>query len=67
MTNTQIEAKTAFLENQQAEMLRQYENAPDTERKAIINQVNSLMPVLSGEHKTFWLDFRNKLANKRSL
>ena len=67
MTNTQIEAKRAYLENRQAEMLKQYENAPDAERKAIINQVNSLMPVLNGEHKEFWLDFRSKLVNKKSL
>ena len=64
MTNAQIEAKNAYLENQQNEMLKQYEQCPDAERKAIINQVNSLMPVLQGEQKQFWLDFRNKLANR---
>ena len=63
MTNAQIEAKRAYLDNQQSEMLKQYENAPDAERRAIINQVNALMTALRGEHKTFWLDFRNKLAN----
>lgn len=64
MTNTQIEAKNAYLENQQAEMLKRYDQCPDAERLAIINQVNSLMPVLKGEQKSFWLDFRNKLANR---
>ena len=67
MTNTQTKAKAAFLENQQAEMLKRYEQCPDAERKSVINQVNSLMPVLHGEHKSFWLDFRNKLANKKAI
>ncbi len=64
MTTEQIEAKRAFLENQQAAMLKQYKHCPDAERKAVINQVNSLMPVLKGEQKQFWLSFRNKLANR---
>ncbi len=64
MTNAQIEAKNAYLENQQAEMLKRYDECPDAERKAIINQVNSLMPVLRGEQKEFWLNFRNKLVNR---
>ncbi len=64
MTNAQIEAKNAYLENQQNEMLERFDQVDDAERKAIINQVNSLMPVLQGKQKEFWLDFRNKLANR---
>lgn len=64
MTNTQIEAKNAYLENQKNEMLQRFEQVDDAERKAIINQVNSLMPVLHGKQKEFWLDFRNQLANR---
>lgn len=64
MTNAQIEAKNSYLENQQNEMLERYEQVDDAEKKAIINQVNSLMPVLQGKQKEFWLNFRNKLANR---
>lgn len=64
MTNAQTQAKDAYLEKQRNEMLKIYEQTDGAERAAIINQINSLMPVLKGEQLEFWLDFRRKLANR---
>jgi hypothetical protein len=54
-------AKQAHLDNQQAQMLTTYQNADQNERKAIIKQIDSFLPVISGDEKSFWLKFRQKL------
>lgn len=62
LTQEQLDAKQAYLNKQLATMLACYENADSTERKAIIKQVDSFLPVTrSKDEKTFWLKFRYKL------
>jgi hypothetical protein len=41
--------------------LIRYRNAGKNERSAIIRQIDSFLPVISGDEKTFWLSFRQKL------
>ncbi len=61
LTQTQQQAKQAFLNRQQDEMLAIYQNANTNERKAIIKQIDSFLSVVSPDAKTFWLKFRRKL------
>lgn len=61
LTQTQQEAKTAYLNNQQDKMLAIYKDASVTEKKAIIKQIDSFLPVTSEAEKVFWLKFRRKL------
>lgn len=61
LTQTQRNTKQAFLDKQQAEMLTTYQNADQTERNAIINQIDSFLEVIPKDAKIFWLKFRQKL------
>ena len=61
LTQTQLDAKQAFSDNQQAEMLAQYEKVSPNEREAIINQINAFLPVVSEDGKKFWTEFQSKL------
>jgi len=61
LTQNQKDAKQSFLDNQQAQMLITYQNADQNERKAIIRQIESFLPVTKGDEKSFWLKFRQKL------
>lgn len=61
LTQNQKDAKQAFLDNQQAQMIARYEKADQNERKAIIRQIDSFLPVTKGDEKSFWLKFRRKL------
>lgn len=61
LTQTQKEAKAAFLNYQQDNMLAIYEKADTNERKAIIRQIDSFLSVISQDEKSFWLKFRRKL------
>lgn len=62
LTQEQKDAKQAYLNNHQAQMLNHYQNARTNERKAIIRQIDSFLPVTkSQDEKTFWLKFRYKL------
>ncbi len=62
LTQTQLDAKQAYLNRQQEQMLAQYQNADQTERKAIIRQIDSFLPITrSRDEKNFWLKFRRKL------
>ena len=61
LTQTQIDAKEAYLSRQQEQMLALYEKADTSERKAIIKQIDSFLSVVSKEQKIFWLKFRRKL------
>jgi len=42
-------------------MLALYKNAEQTERKAIIKNIDSFLSVISKDEKIFWLKFRRKL------
>lgn len=61
LTQTQINAKEAYLNRQQDEMLALYEKADTSERNAIIKQIDGFLSVVSKEEKLFWLKFRRKL------
>ena len=61
LTQTQQQAKQAFLNRQQDEMLAIYQNADTTERNAIIKHIDSFLSVLPQDAKIFWLKFRRKL------
>jgi len=61
LTQTQQDAKQAYLDRQQAEMLAIYQNADQAERKAIIKQIDSFLEIVPKDSKTFWLKFRRKL------
>ncbi len=61
LTQTQIDAKQAYLDRQQVEMLVIYQNADKTERKAVIKQIDSFLEIVPKDAKTFWLMFRRKL------
>ncbi len=61
LTQNPKDAKQAYLDNQQAQMLTRYQNADRKERVAIIKQIDSFLPVINGDEKKFWLSFRQKL------
>jgi hypothetical protein len=61
LTQTQTDAKQAFLNRQQDEMLAMYKKADKTERNAIIKQIDGFLSIVNQEQKSFWLKFRRKL------
>ena len=61
LTQTQQDAKQAHLDRQQAEMLTIYQNAHQTERNAVIRQIDSFLAIVPKDAKIFWLKFRYKL------
>ncbi len=69
LSDNQRNAKQAFLDNQQAQMITRYEKADSKERSAIIRQIDSFLPVTNGDEKSFWLKFRQKLErlNEKSV
>lgn len=63
LTQPKWEAKDAYLNHQQEKMLALYKDASITEKKAIIKNIDSFLPVTSESEKVFWLKFRRKLEN----
>ncbi len=61
LTQTQQDAKQAYLDRQQTEMLIIYQNADQAERNAVIKQIDSFLSIVPKEAKNFWLKFRRKL------
>jgi hypothetical protein len=61
LPQTQREAKQAYLDKQQEQMLYRYEKAASDERNAIIKHVDSFLSTCNQDQKTFWLKFRRKL------
>ncbi len=61
LTQTQQQAKQAYLNRQQDEMLAIYQNAATTERRAVIKHIDSFLEVVPNDAQTFWLKFRRKL------
>ena len=61
LTQTQQDAKQAYLDRQQAEMLVTYKSADKSERKAVIRQIDSFLEIVPKDAKIFWLKFRFKL------
>ncbi len=61
LTQTQEDAKQAYLNYQQEQMLALYQKAQPSERKAIIKQIDSFLSVITKDEKIFWLEYRRKL------
>ncbi len=61
LTQTQTDAKQAYLNRQSEQMLALYAKADTEEWKAIIKQIDSFLSIVSPDAKTFWLKFRRKL------
>ena len=62
LSENQRNAKQAYLDNQQAQMLEHYKTVSAKERAAIIRQIEAFLPVTSSKsEKDFWLKFRQKL------
>ena len=60
LSQTQMNAKVAYLNYQSELMLALYQTADKTERNAIIKQIDSFLSVISKDEKLFWLKFRHK-------
>jgi hypothetical protein len=61
LTQTQHDAKQAYLDNQRERMLDQYKQADADERAAIIRQIDSFLSIIPKDAKIFWLKFRYQL------
>lgn len=61
LTQTQQDAKNAYLNHQQEQMLRMYNVADKSERKAVISHIYAFLPIVSKDEKVFWLRFISKL------
>ncbi|HMS38918.1 MAG TPA: hypothetical protein PKE69_01740 [Pyrinomonadaceae bacterium] len=62
LTQTQRDAKQAYLNKQLEQMLKLYQDADKNERSAIIRQIDGFLPVTTiKSEKNFWLKFRQKL------
>ena len=61
LPDNQQNAKQAYLDNQQNEMLSRYKEADVSERRAVIRQIDGFLSTLTGDEKAFWLSFRQKL------
>jgi len=69
LTQIQQQAKEAFLNRQQDEMLAIYQKADTEERNAIIKHIDSFLSIVNQDQKSFWLKFRRKLErlNEESI
>ncbi len=61
LTQTQQDAKQAYLNRQAEQMLVIYRNSDNNERNAIIKQIDSFLEIVPKDAKIFWLKFRQKL------
>jgi hypothetical protein len=61
LTQTQKDAKQAYLNRQQEQMLALYEKANRDERNAVIKHVGGFLSTCNPEERIFWLRFRRKL------
>ena len=61
LTQTQQDAKQAYLDRQANQMLVTYQKANKGERNAVIRQIDSFLETLPKNAKIFWLKFRQKL------
>lgn len=55
-------AKQDYLNQQTAEIAERYKSATVDERAAVLKQIDSLLPVLEGEQKVFWMKLRARLV-----
>ncbi|MDQ3131292.1 MAG: hypothetical protein M3Q99_11105 [Acidobacteriota bacterium] len=67
LTQTQQDAKQAYLDRQANQMLATYQNADRSERNAVIRQIDSFLETLPNDAKIFWLKFREKLERLNEM
>ena len=67
LTQTQQDAKQAYLNRQQEQMLTRYQNVSSDERKATIKQIDSFLEIVSKDEKVFWIKFRYKLERLNEI
>lgn len=67
LTQTQQDAKQAYLQQQQESMLALYQNADTSERNAIIKHIDSFLSTCNQDEKIFWLQFRGKLEKLNEI
>ena len=61
LTQTQQDAKQAYLNKQREQMLNQYKNAGANERGAVIRHIDSFLSVIPNDARRFGLKFRENL------
>ena len=61
LTQTQIDAKQAYLTRQAETILAIYQNADKSERNAVIKQIDSFLSVVPKDARIFWLKIRCRL------
>ena len=61
LTQTQKDAKQAYLDNQASQMLITYQTASQSERNAAIKHIDSFLEIVPRDAKIFWLRIRCKL------
>ena len=54
LTQTQIDAKQAYLNRQAEQMFGIYQSAETNERSAIIKQIDSFLEIVPKDAKIFW-------------
>jgi hypothetical protein len=69
LTQNQLDAKQAYLNQQSEQMLALYEKATRNERNAIMRHIDSFLSTCNESEKAFWLKFRSKLErlNEKSI
>lgn len=69
LTQNQLDAKEAYLNQHTEQMLSLYEKASRDERNAIMRHIDSFLSTCNLSEKSFWLKFRNKLErlNEKSI
>ena len=61
LTQTQSDAKRAYLNKQLEQTVAHYEKADTSERTAIIKHIDSIITGEANESKNFWLKLRSRL------
>jgi hypothetical protein len=61
LTQIQHAALDGILDSQRRRVVDRYRNSDREEQLAVIRQIDSLLPVLNGEQKIFWLKLRENL------
>ena len=67
LTQSQQDAKQAYLDRQREQMLDQYKQADADERAAIIRQIDSFLSAIPKDAKIFWLKFRYQLERLNEI
>lgn len=61
LTQTQKDAKEAYLNQCKEQMLKMYNIACQNERQAVAEHINAFLPIVSEDEKFFWLNFISQM------